>query len=234
MTQIWERSPQKGTALLLLLAIADFANDEGVAYPSIARLAAKTRVSERSVHYVLKSLKASGELEISEQAGPRGCNLFRVKPTSGVQPDVMGGATQRKKGVQPIAPEPSLEPSLEPSVSLIQGQNGSEIAPLDADRAVWPDWYSTLYAIPGFTISLAAANAWLTQAGISEGLAERKAYALKGSWPGNPKRPYRDPWATFQNWAKSPQLVTTNPPRSGATRVEARRDMHDYPDTFYG
>ena len=45
MTQVWERSQHKGSELLLMLAIADNANDQGVAYPSKKTLAKKTRLS---------------------------------------------------------------------------------------------------------------------------------------------------------------------------------------------
>jgi hypothetical protein len=41
MTQVWERSQHKGRALLLILAIADNANDQGLAYPSAKTLAKK-------------------------------------------------------------------------------------------------------------------------------------------------------------------------------------------------
>ena len=43
MAAVWERSKHQGGALLVLLGIADHANDQGVAYPSIERLARKIR-----------------------------------------------------------------------------------------------------------------------------------------------------------------------------------------------
>lgn len=119
MSHVWSLSLLGGTELLLLLAIADFADNEGVAYPSVATLAKKIRMSERNTQYLLKKLEESGELEIQRNAGPKGCNLFRVKilrnaSLAPVQPIAPGGATGSAKGVQPIAPEPSLnhqEPS---------------------------------------------------------------------------------------------------------------------------
>ena len=56
MSIIWERSERSGSELLLLLALADHADDSGACYPSVSRLAAKTRMSERSVQYMLRSL----------------------------------------------------------------------------------------------------------------------------------------------------------------------------------
>lgn len=113
MTTVWEASKLGGTELLLLLGIADFANQEGIAYPSVGTLAKKIRMSERNTHYLLKKLEESGELEVKRNAGPRGCNLFRVKTLHAANPAPVqsvagGGATGSAKGVQPTAPEPSL------------------------------------------------------------------------------------------------------------------------------
>jgi hypothetical protein len=79
-TYVWEYSEHKGTALLLMLAIADHAHDDGGgAYPSIATLARKARTSERNVKLLLPKLEGSGELEVRRSKGPRGTNLYRVK-----------------------------------------------------------------------------------------------------------------------------------------------------------
>ena len=45
--RVWKRSSQRGAGLLVLLAIADFANHDGSAYPSIRVLSRKARLSER-------------------------------------------------------------------------------------------------------------------------------------------------------------------------------------------
>ena len=53
MTRVWDESKQRGGALLVLLAIADFADDEGKAFPSVQTLAAKSRLSESQTHHIL-------------------------------------------------------------------------------------------------------------------------------------------------------------------------------------
>jgi hypothetical protein len=80
MSYIWEHSKLKGSELLTLLAIADHADDEGVAYPSILKIAKKTRMTERNVQLVLKKLVRSHELVIIKNAGPHGCHLFQIQP----------------------------------------------------------------------------------------------------------------------------------------------------------
>ncbi len=78
MSHVWRSSRHKGSDLLLLLAIADFANDEGVAYPSVKTLAAKTRLQIRNVQYRLRVLQKSQELTILLNVGPHGTHIYKV------------------------------------------------------------------------------------------------------------------------------------------------------------
>jgi len=135
MTAVWAKSAQKGSALLLLLAIADHADDAGKAYPSVDTLAEKIRMTPRNTQFLLRKLEESGEISIEMNAGRRGCNVYRItcmgenisptegenispeKISQGVKKSHRGGEKSRRKGVKGISPEPSIEPSLEPSLS---------------------------------------------------------------------------------------------------------------------
>ncbi|UCV15520.1 helix-turn-helix domain-containing protein [Quatrionicoccus australiensis] len=81
MARVWESSQHAGSDLLMLLAIADFSDDDGNAYPAVATLAAKCRMKERNCRYILRTLEGSGELSIKSNAGPHGSNLYRVNLT---------------------------------------------------------------------------------------------------------------------------------------------------------
>ena len=133
ITQVWDKSAHSGTELLMLLALADYSDDEGNSYPAVASLARKCRTKERNAHYIIKALQDSGELRILQNEGPKGTNRYRImlarlgasEPLQPIappatqctlQPIARGGATQCAKGVQPIAPEPSLNRQ-EPSTS---------------------------------------------------------------------------------------------------------------------
>lgn len=81
---VWEHSNTEPTERLVLLAIADCANDAGAeAYPSLATLAKKTGLSIRSVQRALRRLVECGELIVNANAGPHGCNRYRVTMTPG-------------------------------------------------------------------------------------------------------------------------------------------------------
>lgn len=78
MTAVWDGSEADGGALLVLLAIADFANDRGMAFPSVARLARKARRSKRQVFAILKQLQAMGELRVESGGGRHEVNRYHV------------------------------------------------------------------------------------------------------------------------------------------------------------
>lgn len=62
MNAVWEKSAQEGNKLLILLALADNANDLGFCFPHIDFLIRKTRLSKATVLRNLQALEATGEL----------------------------------------------------------------------------------------------------------------------------------------------------------------------------
>ncbi|MDP2606094.1 MAG: conserved phage C-terminal domain-containing protein [Deltaproteobacteria bacterium] len=62
MARVWGHSQQKGGELLVMLALADFANDAGESWPSIPTLADKSRLAERHTRRVLRNLESAGEI----------------------------------------------------------------------------------------------------------------------------------------------------------------------------
>ena len=78
LSRVWDASTHGGTELLMLLAIADFADDDGRAYPAVAKLAKKCRTTPRHANRLLAALRDSGELEIRLNAGEHGQNRYRI------------------------------------------------------------------------------------------------------------------------------------------------------------
>ena len=75
---VWKRSRQKSGPLLVLLALADYTNSEGIAWPAISTLARKVRMSKRNVQRCVRALEKAGELEIRPNQGRRGSNVYRI------------------------------------------------------------------------------------------------------------------------------------------------------------
>ncbi len=56
MSDVWDKFPGNGSELLAMLALADWANDDGFCWPSIAAIARKLRLSERQAQRVIHGL----------------------------------------------------------------------------------------------------------------------------------------------------------------------------------
>ena len=140
MSAVFERYPNGGGEMLLALALADHASDDGTrVYPSVANLAEKTRQSERSVQYQLRRMEESGWL-ILVGAGNGGRSMsreYRISPEwikgaeiapiqKGANDDEKGandsakGCNPRQKRVQPIAPANNRHRTInEPSLNRV-------------------------------------------------------------------------------------------------------------------
>lgn len=74
MTMVWDIE-LPATEKLVMLALADCANDEGECWPSIATLMRKTGVSERTVQRATKAIEEGGHMSRHEVVG-RGTRYF--------------------------------------------------------------------------------------------------------------------------------------------------------------
>lgn len=123
MTRVWDETRFKGTELLVLLCLADHANDDGVCWPSYDRLALRARCSRRQAIRCLERLIAEGWVK-KEGRKPvaRGgyVNIFRVTERGDIKSlgdiSVKRGDIHVKKGVTPMSPKPSYESPLNESV----------------------------------------------------------------------------------------------------------------------
>ena len=146
-THVWKDSKQKGSGLLLMLAIADYADAEGFAYPGVATLAKKIRMSKRTVQYLLRRVRESGELTVKKGAGPRGCNLFRVQMSPGAESHTDERKEEHFGGAKAIAPKSSVNIT-EPS-----------IARLNDSQEEWKSWREIMEELAG-RIDKQTFNTW--------------------------------------------------------------------------
>lgn len=109
----------------VLIALADFANEDGWAFPGQETLARMVGVSARSVRSAIRQLEALGLVVTTVRPGagegrhPNGYNLAIGATGSGLpngQPEVQRRATGSLRGGnrKPASAEPSAEPSVEP------------------------------------------------------------------------------------------------------------------------
>ena len=82
MSGVWKHSTNKGTALLVLLAIADHADENGLAWPGGATIGQRARIGSRAVITHIKKLEASGELAVYRREGMHNFYFVRVGLTN--------------------------------------------------------------------------------------------------------------------------------------------------------
>jgi hypothetical protein len=158
---VWKWSKQSGSRLLLLVAIADYANAEGIAWPSVKSLAQRTRQTPRYVQKMLREIEEDGELEIVKRTATS--NVYRVtirRPPSvqvedelpfapGVNPGTGGGRTPVREGGEPGDTLTVREPSNEPQPPAAQKKE-DEVS-LDAQAFV--EWFLDLLGKTGAKIT---------------------------------------------------------------------------------
>lgn len=114
-----------GSEMLVLLALADWADDQGECWPSIAAIGKKVRLQERRVQCVLRNLIDGGWVSVvgnSRGGAPGSTRRYRIvverlatgalhdTPTGALHdtPRVSTGALQALRRVHSSAPKPSL------------------------------------------------------------------------------------------------------------------------------
>lgn len=144
MAAVWELHVD-ATTKLLLLALADFANASGEAWPSYRTLAGRVGVSERQVAKLVARAEAAGYLE--RQRGGRGPGdvthyRLRVSPAT-----LSKGVLGRPKGVladqirvSPRTLEPSVNRHIEPETN---GRITQAAALHTARQAIRPEIFAT-------------------------------------------------------------------------------------------
>lgn len=78
MSMIWENGPKDPTEKLVLLAIADHANDDGVAFPSMVGIASKCSITDRGARGIVRRLEAGGWLKTEVGGGRGGRSVYHV------------------------------------------------------------------------------------------------------------------------------------------------------------
>lgn len=148
MAEVWKSPCRDASTVLLLLAMADYANEDGECWPSITNLGDKARLSERQCRYLLRRLETVGVIERLEGNGRNHTNAYQINlqtlqtlqplpPLQGFVRKTLQFATN--KPCNSFAPNPSSYPSEEnsPSEDFLKKESlgGSEtvLTPAPAD-----------------------------------------------------------------------------------------------------
>lgn len=136
MTAIWEMDFTP-VDKLVLLALADWANEDGKCWPSIAKIAAKTGCGERTVQRALREAETRGILARHENKG-KGC-VYTINPRHCVTPATKSPPSDRRQTPATVAPNTS-------GTTIVEEAKASptkRAKPKKSDPFVLPDWIPT-------------------------------------------------------------------------------------------
>lgn len=224
MTRVFDESEARLGARLVLLALADFSNDDGRSWPSVATIARKARLSPRQVQRILRDLETEGELVVEEGAGPHGCNMYRIvfqggdnlSPVENVRGDKSdtggvtfrtGGVTNRAENVSKMSPEPLVNHQVEPSSLNRQDARSQKRKRL----TLFPE---------GFGVS-PEMRSWAIERGLSDAEVTYESERFEG-WAIAKGAQYVDWVRAWQNWmVKSARDAAAGSPgrRAGGPRM---------------
>lgn len=117
MSQVWQDEEiTDATETLIMLALADYANDTGVCWPAWESIAKKARCSRSTVYRIVQALVAKKKLKVESHRGRHATNTYRLslKTSHGetFYPETFHGDTKRchreTKRCHSLTPDPSV------------------------------------------------------------------------------------------------------------------------------
>ena len=120
MSLCWPLQGMSGPQKAVLISLADNANDEGVCWPSVARISERTCLGERTVQSAIRWLGQAGILSFRERMGRS--TMYTLTPAAYAPPQQVRPAAdappppqERHTPPAAAAPRTVIEPSREPS-----------------------------------------------------------------------------------------------------------------------
>lgn len=128
MSQCWPLKGMSAPQKAVLISLADNANDDGVCWPSVARISERTCLSERAVRNAIRWLEEVGILSSTQRYGRS--TYYTVTPASYAPgttcppaPDADPPRHDVPTTPAPRAPRTVIEPSSEPSDPACAGKD---------------------------------------------------------------------------------------------------------------
>lgn len=214
MSLVWERYPGGGSELLALLALADWSDDNGRCYPSIASISRKIRLTPRHAQRIVHQLIEAGFISVvgNEFGGkPGATRQYRINLSSltgdahdtGDAEDVDGCHGRRETGdahVTQTVIEPPRTVSGSNSDELLVGKHAAAATPAEQDKKKTPP-------CPHQEIIEAYHEALPTSPRIRDWTKSRAAH-LQARWREDPKRQTVDWWRRLFAYVAESDFLT--------------------------
>lgn len=216
MSKVFDLPDMGPTKRLIMLALADHADDAGRCYPSIDRLAKRTGLSERAVRTNLRQLEVEGYLATEIGVGPQGCNVYFVRPIpAGDAPRQEMPPGRRFRGGGHMVPLAPAGDAPKPSGTIKETSENINARAKPKRKTQIPE-----DAVLSEKMESIARNE-----GISQQEAEAQFDRFKGYCIANAKT-YASWDAAWRNWLRSPffKPITTGGHHGKPSRTNSTAD----------
>lgn len=195
MTLAWSAVVGDHTDKLVLLALADSANDAGECFPSLTTLAEKCEMHRSTIKRALNSLEQAGH--VSRERRQHQSTVYRVHPapgrteslgaesTGGRRTESLPVGADSARGRRSVRPITVIEPSIEPSARAdARVVSSDEPPPSNLNVETWHRWveYRKQVRRPIKPASIAAAQRKL--AGFGPDQAAVVEQSIANGWQG--------------------------------------------------
>jgi hypothetical protein len=193
MSAVWKFSSYKTEKLLVLLALADCADEKsGECWPSIPHIAEKARITERGASGIMQHFIKAGVVELVDAGGGRGhSRRYRIKGEAHSGFDFLKGeagssftAIKDERGSSKRMKVETLKGERGDTAIRMNRQEPSVKQPLGASAFCLPDWIP-VESWNGFTEMRQKIRKPLTDRAVSLIVKELEKLKAKGHAPGD-------------------------------------------------
>ena len=134
MTKVWKSKAVDRSAKMVLLALSDHSNDEGLAFAGLDHIAAKCSLCRRTIQRTMRRMEKRGVLARVERTDKRGRTIFNgyqidLEKLASEKPTRAGGR------VTPTPPSPDDIHATQGRVAFTTGEGGvCDVSPTPPDK----------------------------------------------------------------------------------------------------
>lgn len=229
LSKVWDGFPGGGSELLALLALADWSDDEGRCFPSMASIGRKTRLSEKQARRVVHSLEEAGFLRvIGGQAGGGMSRRYQIAldrltppaygraPAGGRAPADVPNPSPPREGTPPTHGRRTVsEPSKNRQLIEDEPPISSKAADPCPHQAIIDLYHQTLPT--GRQVRI-----W----------SDARKTKLRARWKEDPKRQCVEWWGKFFGYIAESDFLTGKTASAGRTPFELDLEWIVSPTNF--
>jgi hypothetical protein len=216
LNAVFEHSKTRHSTRLLMLALADRADDKGRAWPSIADIMRRTGLSRGAIHGAMREAGEIGELTIKHFAGPKLCNVYLIHVHTRSDSEPVQTLNPVQILNRPVQTLNSTRSDSEPKPHRTPKNPKSSRKPVNEPQAE-ADFASFWQAYPRKKGKAAARKAWKAAKNLPDTDALRAAIKqqTKSEQWSNPRFiPYPATWINGERWNDEP-----DPPKSATATI---------------